>query len=70
MLLFKDSIFFFLDYYVMLDSFKLIMFLVGMGVFVVIVFVSVLIVIGIVICVICYRRLCLRGSDMLEVNEN
>lgn len=54
----------------MLDSSKPTTLSAGMGAFVAIASVSVLIVIGTVICVIRYRRSRLRGSDMLEVNEN
>ena len=55
----------------MLDSSKPATLSAGMGAFVAIASVSVLIVIGTVICVTRYRRRArLRGSDMLEVNEN
>ncbi len=54
----------------MLDSTKPITLSAGMGAFVAIAVVSVLIVIGTVLCVIRYRRRArLRGSDMVEVNE-
>jgi len=55
----------------MLDSSKPTTLSAGMGAFVAIASVSVLIVIGTVVCVIRYRRSArLRDSDMLEVNEN
>ena len=55
----------------MLDSSKQTTLSAGMGAFVAITVVSVLIVIGTVICVIRYRRRArLGGSDMAEVNEN
>lgn len=55
----------------MLDSSKPTTLSAGMGAFVAIASVSVLIVIGTVICVIRYRRRArLRGNDMVKVNEN
>lgn len=66
----KDNIFSLSDHHVMLDSSKPTTLSAGMGAFVAIASVSVLIVIGTVICVMRYRRSRLRGSDMIEVNEN
>lgn len=55
----------------MLDSSKPTTLSAGMGAFVAIAVVSVMIVIGTVLCVIRYRRRArLRGSDMVEVNED
>ena len=55
----------------MLDSSKPTTLSAGMGAFVAIASVSVLIVIGTVICVIRYRRGArLKGSSMLEVSES
>ena len=58
------------DHHVILDNSKPTTLSAGMGAFVAIASVSVLIVIGTVICVIRYRRARLRGSDMPEVREN
>lgn len=67
----KNKYSFLSDHHVMLDSSKPTTLSAGMGAFVAIASVSVLIVIGTVVCVIRYRRRArLRDSDMLEVNEN
>ena len=66
----KDNIFSLSDHHVMLDSSKPTTLSAGMGAFVAIASVSVLFVVGTVVCVIRYRRSRLRSSDMLEVNEN
>lgn len=65
----KDNISILSDHHIMLDSSKPTTLSAGMGAFVAIASVSVLIVISTVICVIRYRRRArLKGNDMLEVS--